>query len=151
MAKTLDELVAKCDQEVIDLEAYRLVSVESSEDESPSGVLFDKLKRENKLEVMTGFSEPIIVRLVEDMRPLEMANIRRGPRPKSTLADSTICYLVLLKTDADYSLLATLLNLSITRTASNVNRIRPLLNAALLGHWSHLTHRPKLSPSWVDN
>src|SRR3546814_15903582 len=72
-----------------------------------------------------------LMRLVEFMTPIELSTRKRGPHPKSSLVDSLICYLMLFVLTCDIPTLAKVLQISVNRFNSNIERVRPILNMAL--------------------
>ena len=76
------------------------------------------------------------------MVPFALSARKRGPQPKSSPPDALLCYLLYLKVPSDAAVLAKTLGISETQFTGNLDRIRPILNAALHTKWPEMAPRP---------
>src|SRR5690242_7185087 len=110
---SLANLLARGDEDLAELENFDPIAEDDlPEEELVSGVVVASFKKHESFVQMTGYNEAQITSWLEEMRPIELNSRTRGPAPKSSLADSLLCYLVLLKSDVDLPALSKTLKLS---------------------------------------
>jgi DDE superfamily endonuclease len=106
------------------------------------GVIAARFEDDESFVELTGFDGPLITYWAELMQPFAQNARKRGPAPKSSLADALLCYLVMLNVDADMPALAKTLGLEEAQFSGNIERVRGLLNSALKTKWPQLAPRP---------
>jgi DDE superfamily endonuclease len=128
-----------------DLAALRALPQQPTLDDEQdilTGKITTSFRANNQFLEFTGFSEGAITNIVELATPLTMQARTRGPLPKSSVSDMIICYLLQYRVDLTAAQRAKIVNLPEGRYSSNVDRIRPILRAALKERWSLLIPRP---------
>ena len=65
------------------------------------GAIAARFEADEAFEEFTGFDAPMITHWAEIMLPFALNARKRGPAPKSSLADALICYLVMFNVNAD--------------------------------------------------
>jgi hypothetical protein len=106
------------------------------------GVIAARFEADEAFEEFTGFDAPMITHWAEIMLPFALNARKRGPAPKSSLADALICYLVMFNVNADIPTLSKTLGLQEAQFSGNVERVRGILNSALKTKWPALAPRP---------
>ncbi len=113
-----------------------------SDDEQAQGKVYAAFVEKESFMELTGFTRDYINHLVHIMAPFALNARKRGPQPKSSLADALLCYLVLLRVPSDAPVLAKTLGLKEEQFNGNVARVREILNSALQSKWPDLAPRP---------
>ncbi|HSN67109.1 MAG TPA: transposase family protein [Fusibacter sp.] len=139
---TLASIIQRRDKEAQELADLPRVDFDNDDDDILTGKITETMRNNNSFEQLAGFSEGVIASITEIVTPLAMQARTRGPLPKSSVSDMILCYLLTFRTDLDVPKLAKIFNLSEERFSKNVERIRPLLNAAMKNRWVNLLPRP---------
>src|SRR5271163_1066301 len=139
---TLDGLFAGFQQRSATIRSFNGPIIPEMEDEPVRGDIFDQLRQQDKLYLLTNFEDAKLHNLAQALIPHVAAASRRGPRPKSTTVDSLLCYLTWCKSAAEFAILAKLLGLKESRLEDNVTRMRSILNALLKKRWWENQDRP---------
>lgn len=90
----------------------------------------------------TGYSQSLIRHWTDLITPFAMNARGRGPAPSSSTSDALLCYLTFIHLDAEEPVLAKTLGLGVSQFTGNIERMRPLLNAALKSKWPSSAPRP---------
>lgn len=141
-----DSFLAICNREEEDIRATNAIQNApdlQEGDREPEGFIFTFLRENDFFLRATNFNEEEVRQLYQLLLPEEAANRRRGPRPKSSLMDSLLCYLWWAHTGLDYGSLATVFHLKEGRFEDNINRVRPMLLSALRKRWIEPRPRPQ--------
>jgi hypothetical protein len=141
-AISLGDLIGAADRDVQEAELVIPIAGDEDEPEVLHGKITKSFQDNRSFEQFAGYTEETIARIVEDMTEFALNARKRGPWPRSSVSDMLLCYLTLLRTDADMPKLSKILNLSVNRLSENIARIRPILNAAMKKHWAPLLPRP---------
>lgn len=139
---TLDSLLVHRVATIEDITGYDGPLLPLLEEDPTAGKIMETLRERGSLETFTNFTEGQIQDLVQLLAPHLAKGKGRGPKPKSSLADSLICYLIWAKLANEYDVLAKTLGMKATRFEDNVNRTRVLLNQALKERWWSNRARP---------
>jgi hypothetical protein len=126
---------------VAEVRAYTGPIMPVLEEQPVEGVLWNQLRADHSLSLVTNFNEAEISDIHQRLLPFIAAASRRGPKPKSSSMDALIIYCGWAKCGRDYLILAKLLGLKASRCEDDVHRMRPILNAALKETWYN--HRPR--------
>lgn len=106
-------------------------------------VIFNALRSSGSLAIVTGWTEEEILSIYYLLHPHIVTIRTPGSRPKSSYLDMLLCYLMWARLATDYAVLATAIgNITASRVEDNINRIRPLLRAALSEKWFGSPLRP---------
>jgi DDE superfamily endonuclease len=138
----LDSLITKNTNTLEAIMDYEGPLLQLLDDEPVKGCLWDHFKDNSKIQTLTNFSAAVILNLYQAMAPFIVQAGRRGPKPKSTMMDSFLCYLIWATTAAHMDKLATLLGMKTNRFEDNIGRIRPILNTFLKSKWWDPRKRP---------
>lgn len=144
-ASHLLTLAERVDREVVELYSRTPApSVASVPDhEMREDVIFDSLRANRSLSTVTGLSEEEVLSLYNLLHPHIVTIRTPGTRPKSSYLDMLLCYLMWARLGVDYAVLAVAIgNITASRVEDNINRIRPLLKAALSEKWFDSPMRP---------
>ncbi len=106
------------------------------------GKIFAKFEDDDSFETYTGFPRDLINHWVDIMTPFALNARKRGPQPKSSLADALLCYLTMFNIPSDAPTLAKTLGLQEAQYIGNIERVRHILNEALKTKWPFLAPRP---------
>lgn len=137
-----EELLRREREQLQRIDAVEAVFPDDDQDILPHGEVWTRFNRENAFLVRTNFTEQEVTALVQLSHPHFLQNRRRGPQPKSTEADSILCYLVYAKFGTDYETCAALCHIKAGRFEDNVARARAALLPALAQKWWAPRARP---------
>ncbi len=137
------EALARKSQDLIKNIARRdLPESSDSESDRLAGKIVAAFEEKQSFETFAGFPRDYINHLVDIMAPFALNARKRGPPPKSSLADALLCYLTMLRVPADGPVLAKTLDLKEAQFSKNIDRARRILNAALKTKWPEMAPRP---------
>ena len=139
---TLASIIRGQDQELQEIRALPALPPIEDDDDILTEKITESFRSNNQFVEFTGFTEGVIANIAELVSPLTLLARTRGPMPKSSVSDMIICYLLQYKVDATTAQLAKIVNISEGRFSKNVDRIRPVLLAALQTRWAALLPRP---------
>lgn len=115
-------------------------------DEPPEGTdgeLWRRFHAENMFLEVTNFSEAEITDIFRSAQPFIAETRRRGPKPKSSWADTFLCYMAWAHYGADYAVAAKACQMKTGRFEDNVARARPVLLNTLTARWWTPRQRPR--------
>lgn len=139
---TLEALFNKSRAQIKAIDDRELPDASDSEPDVLEGKIFAKFEENESFETYTGFPRDLINHWVDIMIPFAQNARKRGPQPKSSIADALLCYLAMLRIPTDAPTLAKTLGMNEAQFTKNIERIRIILNQALKTKWPDLAPRP---------
>ena len=131
----LNSLLDKRAKRVQQIEAYQGPNLTSDERTDFEGDIWDQLKENKQLESISNLEVPTLEEIHLNMLPFIASTHRTGPRAQSPPIDQMICYIGWLKMGAKLDITAKVLGMKTNRFKENIDRIRPIVNAALKASW----------------
>ena len=139
---SLEYLIKKSQQTIKAIEDREAPEGSESEEDRLGGKIVASFDAKESYETIAGFPRDYVNHLVDICTPYALNARKRGPQPKSSLADAILCYLTYLRVPSDIPVLAKTLDLKEAQFAGNVERVRGVLNSALTDKWPRLAPKP---------
>jgi hypothetical protein len=142
----LDALEEKVDrqQERINELQRREIHPQEPEPDQPHSMLWDNFTRNDKWVKLTNFTQFEVHDIWFDVDVAVHEARKRGPKPSVGYFDSFVIYLMWSKSGLDIPALSVLLQVPESTLEGVIERIRPILHAALTKKW--WSHRPRPKP-----
>lgn len=140
----LDDAVEQSSEQVEAISSIPLEQTEATDaaEEVPLSAAWEQMRREQKFQSYTNFSEDVVLDLLRDVEQHVPRFRKRGPRPKISTTDAFLMALVFYSTAQDFSKIADIFKVKEAAARKAIDRTRGVLFETLTDRWTKNRIRP---------